>query len=147
MPPDFEFPNPGIDFWTPLILGPLAPPNPNVRRVEVVPVIARLREGVTLEAAQDEGTAIVQELYRRDSGADPESERGRIELQSLLDQNVGSVRTALWVLMAGVGVVLANRLCQRRQLDAGKGSRPESGDCSAGSPGSWEGASTSPKPN
>ncbi len=106
MPPDFEFPNPGIDFWTPLILGPLAPPNPNVRRVEVVPVIARLREGVTLEAAQAEGTAIVQELYRRDSGADPESERGRIELQSRLDQNVGSVRTALWVLMAGVGVVL-----------------------------------------
>ena len=106
MPPDFEFPNEGMDFWTPLILGPAAPPNSNVRRVEVVPVIARLQEGVTVAAAEAEGTTIVRELYRRDTGLDPEAERGRIELQSLLDQRVGSVRTALWVLMAGVGVVL-----------------------------------------
>ena len=60
MPPDFYFPSRGRDFWRPLRLG--ATPSDNDRGNNYLAVIARLKEGVSIEDARAEMDVIGAQL-------------------------------------------------------------------------------------
>lgn len=106
MPAGFEFPDSEAEFWNPLVLGPPPEPDSNVRRVVAVPVVARVKSGVTFEQAEAEGRALVRNLRSRFPGAYAEEAEPEIHLESLQEQMVGPVRLALQVLAASVFVLL-----------------------------------------
>ena len=92
MPLGFAFPDTTVQYWIPYVR-----PAPNARAVFSLAVIARLRDGIDLRAAEDEINSIMR-------GVD--SRAGRFELGGLHDELVGSVRPALLVLAGAVGLVL-----------------------------------------
>jgi putative ABC transport system permease protein len=65
--------------------------------------LARLKPGVSLEAAQKEMKALAQSLAREY----PETNTGNsIEMRSFAEQQLGSLRTALWLLLGAAALVL-----------------------------------------
>ncbi len=101
MPEGFEFPEPDTQFWVPLALGPSQP-----GVVEMMPVIARLKEGVTIEQAEAEAQALIARLRQESSEDDPRHQGVEVHLGSMQEQMIDPVRPALWVLLAAVGLVL-----------------------------------------
>jgi predicted permease len=90
-----------FDLWTPLALA--APPEPWQRGTHPLCVFARLKPGVPLQQAQadlNRVAANLQRLYPAD-----DNERG-ITAVPLGRHVVGNVRTALFTLLAAVGMVL-----------------------------------------
>jgi putative ABC transport system permease protein len=99
MPPGFTTLRSGVDVWLPLAATPTSSPR---SRHDVV-VIARLRAGATVAAAQREMAALAAQLeaeYPRDNDA-----RG-VFVEPLATSTVRDVRPALAVLLAAVGLVL-----------------------------------------
>jgi predicted permease len=94
MPPEFQFPNSVTRFWM-----PLAASAGGESAVLRGPLLGRLADGVTMEAAAAEIGPIVREIRRHP----PEV---RYELVREQDEVVAPVRPALLVLTASVGVVL-----------------------------------------
>jgi putative ABC transport system permease protein len=89
-------------FWTPLAL--TAGPS----RVLGLPVMARLKDGVTVDAAAREADTVVREL-RGDPPADPRTPASgppRVEIVSLKDELVAPIRSVFFVFVAAVGLVL-----------------------------------------
>jgi len=73
------------------------------RGAHYISAIARLRTGVTLDQARSEMTSIANRLAQ----AFPEDDKDwGVRLTPLIDDIVGSIRTALWVLIGAVGLVL-----------------------------------------
>ncbi len=101
MPEGFEFPGADTQFWVPLALGPSQP-----GVVEMMPVIARLKEGVTIEQAEAEAQALIARLRQESSEDDPRHQGVEVHLGSMQEQMIDPVRPALWVLLAAVGLVL-----------------------------------------
>jgi predicted permease len=89
-----------IDIWAPL----LANPTMNVRRsVRLLKVIARLRDGVTAQAATQEVHALSVALGKEY----PDSNRiFDMRVRPLEEQAAGPLKPALYLLLASVGVVL-----------------------------------------
>ena len=87
---------------------PLAPdvdPLRNVRAsVNFLRAVARLKPGVTRQQAESDLTAIVQR--ERQQYGDSYLKKTGVRLVPLYEEMVGSVRTALWVLLGAVGLVL-----------------------------------------
>jgi putative ABC transport system permease protein len=103
MPRGFEFPDAQTEFLVPFV-PPALPPGLRASR----PAIARIRTGVTRQAAAAEVNAL---LIRPVDGRQPASSADsaqppRFELVALQDMLVGSVRPALLVIAAAVGFVL-----------------------------------------
>jgi predicted permease len=106
MPAEFRFPSDETLLW---VAGEpeLAPINPGQLGV---PVVARMKEGVTREQLAAELTRLSKELPARFGG--PPAYARLIEQHSavvdpILDRLVGpTVRTSLWVLLAAVSIVL-----------------------------------------
>ena len=98
-PPGFDFPDPQTEFWVPLV--PTETPTPT--GVVRVLMIARLADGVSLEAATAEANVIGAQL-RRSPPAD--SEQPRFTVTRVSDQLAAPVRPALLVLFVTVVVVL-----------------------------------------
>jgi putative ABC transport system permease protein len=100
MPGAFEFPG-KVDLWLPV--GPFAV---NWRQRDYHPGLfglARLKPGVTLEKARADLDAIAVRLEQQY----PESNKTRrAQVEGLLDQKVGHVRRALWILLGAVSFVL-----------------------------------------
>ena len=106
MEPDFRLPSQETAFWRPLEIDPAEPNAGNFS----YPGIARLRPGVTIEAAKVEmagllgrlpdmyGDEFPQELFEN-------AQFGPLVI-SLKEVTVGDVRATLWVLMGTVGFVL-----------------------------------------
>jgi predicted permease len=104
MPPRFAFPNAATKFWIPLHLDP---------RDQIgywaqgfMPVVARLRAGVTLAQAQSEIQSLSRHmiaLYPYPMGRDFNAQSTVIPLQEFL---VSNVRTRLIVLQCAIGLVL-----------------------------------------
>jgi putative ABC transport system permease protein len=106
MPRSFRFPDPGVELWVPLPEVEPEPLPPGAMRIELVPVVAKLAPGVSIEEAEAEGQAFL-DRYRRESQAPPELERDvRIHLTSLHDQLTRPIRPALLVLFVAVSSVL-----------------------------------------
>jgi putative ABC transport system permease protein len=101
MPEGFDFPEGGPEFWAPLAL---RPSQPGV--VEMIPVIARLKPGVTIEQAEAEAQALIARLRQETSEGDPRHQGVEVHLGSMQEQMISPVRPALWVLLAAVGLVL-----------------------------------------
>jgi predicted permease len=86
------------DFWIPFV-----PEDARPGQVSVIPAIARLRDGVSLEAASAEVNRVGLELR----GAEPSPGGApRFELARVQDEVVRRVQPAIRVLMAAVAVVL-----------------------------------------
>lgn len=95
------------DFGTPEIFEPLgyALTDPNAcRDCEHLQLIARLKPGVPAAQAHAELNTIMADLVRQYPASYPP--KATVAFEPLYDHMVGSVSTALWVLMGAVGFVL-----------------------------------------
>jgi len=106
MPADFEYPR-GSEIWT--TLNALADIEPNeafrtglLRDVEI---LGRLRPGITVEQATDELATITAALDARESGTDRVGFRPVV--RPFKTVVIGDIATALAVLFAAVGLILA----------------------------------------
>ncbi len=103
MPPGLQFP-PQTELWAPIAFSDdLLRQRQGPRSLRV---LARLKPGVTLQAAQTEMNAIAGQLGAQYPDVYPATIGWSVTVISLREQVVGDVRTALWVLMGAVGFVL-----------------------------------------
>ncbi|MGC1904874.1 MAG: ABC transporter permease [Candidatus Acidiferrum sp.] len=91
------------DVWIPLVQDPVFSTFIPQRGTHLLPVIGRLKPGVSVEQAQAEMDAISERLAREF----PTENRGwAVRLVPLQKEIVGDVRTALLILLGAVGLVL-----------------------------------------
>src|SRR5262249_35047406 len=108
MPPSFQFGREFgqvVDLWTPIAF---TPEQLSYNRLtnEFLFVIARLKPGVTIQQAQAELDTIAANLRRQYlPWAATRSEWG-LTTESLRELVIGEIRSALWILMGIVGLVL-----------------------------------------
>jgi putative ABC transport system permease protein len=100
MPPGFDYPAPEADLWRPL---PFGADDAEERRSHQWTVVARLADGVTIEAARAEMDAIAAGITSEHPGY---MTGWGVNVMPLRTDLVGEVRALLWVLMGVVGVVL-----------------------------------------
>lgn len=93
MPGDFAFPDETVQYWVPYVR-----PAPGVNAVFSLDVIGRLRDGISISAAEDEVNSLI--VAPGQPGA------GRFGVEALHDVLVGPVRPALLMLAGAVGLVL-----------------------------------------
>jgi predicted permease len=106
MPRSFRFPEPATELWVPLPDAAFEPLPPGAMRIELVPVVAKLAPGVSIEQAEAAGQAFL-DRYRSESHAPPELEREvSIHLTSLKEQLARGIRPALLALEIAVSFVL-----------------------------------------
>jgi len=115
MPPGADVMDNRTEVWLPIGLNPA---NRQNRGNHSLFLIGRLKDGITPEAARTELTALIQNWSERvglpagPGGAghifSPLEERGRhiLQMDPLREQIIGSASRAIWVLQAGVGLVL-----------------------------------------
>jgi putative ABC transport system permease protein len=100
MPADFQFPNRETELWVPIALTPQEAAN---RGRHYLKVVARLKQGVSLEQARAEMSTIAARLQQQypeqntDLGA---------TVEPLHEHLVGDIRLALLLLLGAVGFVL-----------------------------------------
>ena len=102
MPTGFEFPN-KVDVWVPV--GPYSVESSWQKRDNHPGLfgLARLKPGVTLEKARANLDVVAVRLGHQY----PESNKTRrVQIDRLLDNQVGNVRRALWILLGAVSFVL-----------------------------------------
>ncbi|MPZ18778.1 MAG: FtsX-like permease family protein [Luteitalea sp.] len=113
-PPGFAFPQREvglrddrreITFYTPLAVPKV---EPEANTIHVVGAIGRLKAGVTMAQAEAEGTAYARSVERPWVADMQFSKGGPVEarVRSIVDQMTMSVRPALLVLAAAIGLVL-----------------------------------------
>src|ERR1700723_2012229 len=105
MPADFRVPlfNTKQDLWIPLAQDPLFSGWMARRGGHYLPVVGRLKPGVSLQQAQAEMDAISQRLAQEFPA---ENIGWTVNLVPLQKELVGDVRSALLILLAAVGLVL-----------------------------------------
>ena len=106
MPPDFRFPDSATEFWVPLAMAAPEPSRPGEMRIELVPVIAKLKPDVTVGQVEAAGETLLNNLRGTSEMASRMDEGVTIHLTSLHEQLVRPVRPALLVLLGAVGFVL-----------------------------------------
>jgi predicted permease len=107
MPPGFYFPAREIRFWRPTTVPRRG--KPQEMSISIAAAIGRLRPGVTPEQAAAEGTAAARAAGDRTVVADLIFGKGgpvEVKAARIADQLTASIRPAVLVLAAGVGVVL-----------------------------------------
>ncbi len=100
MPKGFSFPDRETQLWVPMVLEPPQPGN-----VELMPVLGRLTQGVSIEQAEQAAAGFMEGLREREPES-PMHEGVTVHLTSLHEQVVGGVRPALLVLSGAVAFVL-----------------------------------------
>src|SRR6185436_12902472 len=112
MPPDFSLgyevmPTVGAVSQAEILLPlPLSPERMNSQGDENYNVLARLKPGATIAQAQAELSLDVRRLEQQFPDRYPPSRRFSYSIRPLLEQVVGDVRLALYVLLGAVGCVL-----------------------------------------
>jgi len=105
MPRGFDFPHPDVRLWLPLQIDQSLTAFNGFNEEG----IARLAPGVTAETARSEIQSLIPRLSERFPDLTPtfvERMDLRAEVHPYMDDVVGDVRTALWVLLGTVGFVL-----------------------------------------
>jgi putative ABC transport system permease protein len=99
MGPEFQYPDRTFELWTPLYV----PPGAMTGRTDISYLsVARLKAGVTLEAARAHMRVVAANLEREF----PRTNTGvRVFVDPMLDSMTGPVRRPLFVLVAAVGVL------------------------------------------
>ena len=99
MGPEFQYPDRTFELWTPLYV----PPSALTGRTDISYLgVARLKAGVTLEAARAHMRVVAANLEREY----PQTYTGvGVFVDPMLDSMTGSVRRALFLLVAAVGVL------------------------------------------
>ena len=100
MPSGFSFPSADVQAWSPFVL---TPATVQQRRAHFLRPIARLKEGVTIEQARSDLTAIATALEREYPDTNTQMGAGLGPLQDFV---VGDVRTPLLVFLGAVALVL-----------------------------------------
>ena len=103
LPSRFNLPDRDAELAIPL--RPLVDPLRELRSsTNFLRAVARLKPGVTRQQAETDLTAIV--ARQRQQFGDPYIKKTGVRLVPIYEELVGSVRTALWVLLGAVGMVL-----------------------------------------
>jgi putative ABC transport system permease protein len=100
MKPDFTYPGREFQLWVPLSIPPEAYAN---RESYGLAGVARLRDGVTLERARADMSAISARLARQYPAT---NDSVGVEVVPLLEDTISTVRTPLYVLLGAVGGML-----------------------------------------
>jgi len=104
MPPAFEFPvqTSKVELWVPLVLSQ-EDLGESMRGLHKLSVVARLKQGVTQGQAEAEMVTIASRLQQQY----PESNANKTaRVVPLLNEVVGNIRPALFILLGAVGCVL-----------------------------------------
>jgi predicted permease len=104
MPADVRYPESATDLWSPESILPDESLGPRVRSQRQFEALARLAPGATLEQAQNEVNSIAAQLASEFPGTNKGWSAARVI--PVRDTIVGSVDTALVVVLAVVGVIL-----------------------------------------
>ena len=103
LPPRFTLPEREAEIAIPL--SPAVDPWRDIRSsTNFLRAVARLKPGVTREQAQTDLTAIVSR--QKQQFGDSYLKKNGVRLVPIYEEIVGKVRTALWLLLAAVGMVL-----------------------------------------
>jgi putative ABC transport system permease protein len=97
MGPAFQYPSREFELWTPLYIPPAALAG---RRDYSYLAVARMKPGVTLEAARAQMAVVASDLAREH----PNTNAG-VYVGPLLQETTGSVRRVLWLILAGVAAL------------------------------------------
>jgi len=104
LPRDFQLPL-EAEVWTPLVF--LADDlSPNSRGNHQYQVIARIKPGLSLDQARADLDVVSQRIIDQHRDYPYRQFNFRVLAIPLLEQQIGDIKTALWVLMSAVGLVL-----------------------------------------
>jgi len=104
LPRDFQLPL-EAEVWTPLVF--LADDlSPNSRGNHQYQVIARIKPGLSLDQARADLDVVSQRIIDQHRDYPYRQFNFRVLTIPLLEQQIGDIKTALWVLMSAVGLVL-----------------------------------------
>ncbi len=103
-PAGFQFPA-HAELWTPLAFA-AEDLSPDRRGNHGLEVIARIKPGITIEQAHSDMQALSRRIVEQNPGYPYEKFQFRVIMNPLLDETVGDLRAALWILMGAVAFVL-----------------------------------------
>ena len=103
MPPSFRFPDSDFGLWLPTAWNPADRGQVWFRRAHWIRPFARLRDGVTFEAARAELTTVMARLEERFPETNTYMKAG---IGPLHEFRIGSTRTPLLVLLGATGLLL-----------------------------------------
>jgi putative ABC transport system permease protein len=104
MPADFRFPSPKTELWVPLDLDPRK--TGDYWGSSYMPLIARLRPGVTLEQSRAEVAKLRPSILAAYPWRMPDNSWVKGSVMSLQETLVGDVRAKLLILLGAVGLLL-----------------------------------------
>jgi predicted permease len=104
LPRDFQLPL-EAEVWTPLVFS-AANLNPNSRGNHNYQVIARIKPGLSLEQTRADMDIVSKRIIEQHPDYHYRQFNFRVLAIPLLEQQIGDIKTALWVLMSAVGLVL-----------------------------------------
>jgi putative ABC transport system permease protein len=104
LPPDFHLPLES-EVWTPLVFS-ADDLSPNSRGSHQYQVIARVKPGLGLDQARADMQVVSQRIIDQHPDYPYRQFNFRVLTIPLLEQQIGDIKTALWVLMSAVGLVL-----------------------------------------
>jgi predicted permease len=104
LPEGFSYPA-DVEMWAPLSFS-ADDLSPNNRGSHGLEVIARVKPALTLEQARSDMKMVTQRIIDQNPDYDYRRARFYVVLNPLLEETVGDIRKALWILMGAVGFVL-----------------------------------------
>ena len=121
MPPSFRFPDPAVEVWMPLVMRPSSDPS-QVREI-MLPVIGRLKEGVSVAQAQAEGSELLREIQVQRGAARREA-MARVREEGARPPEAGGERR---IVRGGPPPAGADGRDGERRVVVGPGARPGQG--------------------
>ncbi|MBI3665941.1 MAG: ABC transporter permease [Acidobacteria bacterium] len=104
MPRWFQLPR-EAEMWTPLVFSP-DDLSPNNRGSHAYQVIARIKPGLSLEQTRSDLAAVSSRIIEQHPDYPYKEFNFAVIMIPLLEQEIGDIKTALWIMMAAVGLVL-----------------------------------------
>jgi len=104
LPRGFKYPR-DVQMWTPLVFGP-ADLDPNNRGSHGLWAIARIKPGMSLTKARADMAAVSQRMIEQNPKYPYRQFNFGVLLVPLQEQQIGGIKTALWVMMGAVSLVL-----------------------------------------
>jgi predicted permease len=99
MPPGFQYPSRDFELWTPLYIPPAALAQ---RRDYSYLCVARLKPGITIEAARAQMSIVAAELAREHERT---NRGGDVAVMPMLAELTAGVRRPLWLLLGSAGML------------------------------------------